>query len=214
MLIYNFDPATGQYINSSIADISPMEPNVHLIPANAVAIAPPNTSANKAAIINAQHTIWTLVDDFVGTEYWMEDGTYHIITDLDVTPPINSLTEKPLPSLLSVKEQKISSLDALCKAEIISGFNSSALGALHTYPSKAEDQTNLIGSVASGLATIHFWCADSNGNWSMAEHTLAQITQVLADAAVQRVAYSVKLVGLIADVYAASTVAEVDAIVW
>jgi hypothetical protein len=41
MLIHHYDPITGSYINSSIADESPLEPGVILLPAHATIIEPP-----------------------------------------------------------------------------------------------------------------------------------------------------------------------------
>jgi hypothetical protein len=101
-----------------------------------------------------------------------------------------------------------------CKQAIVGGFVSDALGSEHTYASKPEDQVNLIGAVASGLPSVDFWCADQDGAWSLAPHTAAQIHQVLADAAIQRMLCSAKLQTLTAAIDSANTVDQVAAVVW
>ena len=113
-----------------------------------------------------------------------------------------------------VKAAQIASLTASCGAAIVAGFPSSALGTAYTYPSQPNDQTNLIGAVAGGLATINFWCADSEGVWGFTAHTALQIKQVLADGGTQRMNYSAKLLDLVTKVNAAATVVDVQAVVW
>lgn len=116
--------------------------------------------------------------------------------------------------LSTAQSNQIDALTKSCAASIVAGFSSSALGTAHTYPSQPIDQSNLIGAVASGLASVTFWCADSAGVWAVTSHTAAQIKQVLADGATQRMAFSVKLKGLVDQVMTATTDAAVQAVVW
>jgi hypothetical protein len=116
--------------------------------------------------------------------------------------------------LAAAQAAQIQQLSDACAAQIISGFVSSALGITHTYPSSPTDQSNLIGVVASGVATAPFWCADPNGNWALVSHTAAQLKQVLIDGATDRVAYSVKLDGLVKQIMACTTPAAVQAVTW
>lgn len=51
MKIYNFD-SRGMFTCESIADESPLESGIFLIPANATPIAPPDLSANEIAVFN------------------------------------------------------------------------------------------------------------------------------------------------------------------
>jgi hypothetical protein len=185
MNIYNFDAATGRYISSSMADISPMEPNTYLLPANAVTIAPPNIPANKAAIINEQHTGWTLADDFVGTDYWLADGSHHTIDEVGISLPTNALTLEPLPLFILSTAQlaAIQRIKTACGAAIIAGISNSALGAAHSYPTAVNDQTNIIGLITESLLPgagddYKFWCADGAGIWARRIHTKLQIQAV------------------------------------
>lgn len=123
-------------------------------------------------------------------------------------------TRTSLQVLTDAKLIQIQAITQACGAQIVSGFTSSALGAAHTYPSQLFDQINLIGSVTSGLATIDFWCADNTNTWNIVAHTLAQIKQVLADAATIRMSYSTKLKTLTDNINAATTVADVQAVIW
>ena len=63
MKIYNYHRDTGEFINESIANESPLEPGVYLIPANATQIKPPAVSANEAAVFVDG---WQVVPDFRG----------------------------------------------------------------------------------------------------------------------------------------------------
>jgi len=119
----------------------------------------------------------------------------------------------PVLTLVQVKTAQIATLTNSCGAAIVAGFPSSALGTAYTYPSKPNDQTNLIGAVASGLA-VNFWAKDATGVWSRPMHTAAQIKQVLVDGATTYQAYSAKLLDLVTKVNAATATAAVQAIVW
>lgn len=127
----------------------------------------------------------------------------------------------PGPTLAQAQTAQIGALSLECSATICAGFQSSALGSAHTYPSQPNDQSNLIGAATASQSptlaagwTCNFWCADSTGAWALRPHTAAQIQQVLADGVAAREALSTKLAGLVAQVEAATTVSGVQAIVW
>jgi hypothetical protein len=50
MKIYNYDLENGFYIGESIADESPLETGVYLIPAHATEIEPPKAGKGKIAV--------------------------------------------------------------------------------------------------------------------------------------------------------------------
>lgn len=64
--VYNYDPTTGEYTGENIANESPLEPGVYLIPAHSTEIAPPETSEHEAAVWNG--TTWEVVEDWRGRE--------------------------------------------------------------------------------------------------------------------------------------------------
>jgi len=132
-------------------------------------------------------------------------------------------TASPAPALTLAQAQaaQISTVTAACAAAIVAGFASSALGAEHSYPSQMTDQQNLSASVLASLLpnlptgwTTPFWCADTNGNWSYASHTAAQIQQAGQDGKAAIVAAIQKKEGLVAQINAAATVTAVQAINW
>ena len=90
--IYNYSPITGEYINQSTADESPLEAGVFLIPANATDTAPPAARAGKARCY--RDGAWVLVLDKRGTDYWL--GTEkHTITELGEDIPSGASTTEP-----------------------------------------------------------------------------------------------------------------------
>jgi hypothetical protein len=134
----------------------------------------------------------------------------------------NQLVVRTLPAELAAAQATQTALiSQACQNAIYAGFTSSALGAAHTYPAKDLDQQNLTASVLSSLMpglssnwTTPFWCADANGNWAYVQHTAAQIQQVGVDGKAAILICLTKNQTLAAQIAAATTVAQVQAIVW
>ena len=127
----------------------------------------------------------------------------------------------PLPTLADVQAAKTAELTAACAAEITGGYQSVALGAPHTYPSKITDQINMMGSVTDSLIpdlpdgwTTPFWCADDKGVWSYQSHTAAQIQAAGRDGKTAIATAQTKLAGLNVQVASAKTPDDVAAITW
>lgn len=59
--IYHFDPVTRTLRGQSVADESPLEPGVFLIPANATGLVPPDVPPGKYAAFDGER--WQLLDD-------------------------------------------------------------------------------------------------------------------------------------------------------
>ena len=119
------------------------------------------------------------------------------------------------------KELKIASLSAACRSAITSGFESSALGEAHLYPSKETDQLNLAGSVADSLLSSEedgwstpFWCADILGTWAMRPHNAAQIQQVGREAKARILSLMQHNAALAEQVQLAPDKPSVDQIIW
>lgn len=128
----------------------------------------------------------------------------------------------PAVDLAALRMLQSAMLSAQCQASIFaSGFPSSALGAVHGYPSDQMSQLNLLASVSASLLpslpagwTTPFMCADSTGAWAFRDHTAAQIQQVGTDAKAVVLAARQKLATLSAQVAAATTAAAIAAIAW
>lgn len=164
--------------------------------------------------------------DLSGTDY---TGAYEIQDTMRVRDCINrplsdftlinTLATQPgtHDQLNSVKSERASAINKACRLEIISGFESSALGSPHQYPFKEEDQSNLTATFLlanqQGVSKP-FKCWDSSGVSEYRMHTFAQIVQVGADAETHKMAALVKANTLKAQIAAATTAAEVEAIVW
>lgn len=140
--------------------------------------------------------------------------------------PDSSEIEAALPvvTLAWAKEIKVAELHSACAASIMAGVVHDALGAPHTYPMSATDQTNLLGRIAQAqidpAGTFAPWCADGAGAWAKRSHTSAQTIQVGLAAAAWVQANSDKLSGpdglggLLKAVADALTVAAINEITW
>jgi len=127
------------------------------------------------------------------------------------------LSVKDFRTLAELKASKTSEINSACSKAITSGFTSSALGTPHTYQSEQTDQLNLIGVVTAGQDD-YFKCGitDANGNvtWNYELHTIVQLQQVLADGKVHKQGLLQKANTLKAQVTGATTVKDVEAVVW
>lgn len=95
MDIYNYHPVTGEYLGSSTADESPLEPGVFHIPADATELEPPTIPAGKAAVFSENN--WSVVEDHRGTTYWTPDAVSHTVTTLGALPDGAILIAPPEP---------------------------------------------------------------------------------------------------------------------
>jgi hypothetical protein len=92
MKIYNYHPDHKYFYCESIADESPLEPGVFLIPAHATDIEPPTCESNEIQIFN--ETSWDIIEDQRGTYYSTQ--TQQIIeNDNPLEAPENATKEVP-----------------------------------------------------------------------------------------------------------------------
>jgi hypothetical protein len=124
-------------------------------------------------------------------------------------------------SLQTAKDRRIAVLKDACRAQIVAGFQSDALGSVHTYPAKELDQANLVGSVVASLIagadttwSTPFWCADVEGAWAFVMHTAGQIQQVGIDSKASILMALSKNEALASTVASATTVEQVEAVTW
>jgi hypothetical protein len=60
MKIYNYNPENGYFVGESLADESPLESGVYLIPAHATEIVAPKATTGKIVVWNGNN--WELQD--------------------------------------------------------------------------------------------------------------------------------------------------------
>ena len=122
-----------------------------------------------------------------------------------------AIATTPALTLAQAQAAQVATLTADCRASILSGFTSSALGATYTYPSDQITQGNQ-GMVANSPVGGGLWCSASATG--LTGHTQAQAQQVCADFVKWLNACQQRLVTLNAQVNAATTVAGVQAVSW
>lgn len=61
MKYYSYHPVTKIFVSEGIADESPLEPGVYLIPANATSIEVPEFSETEFAVFNEDLNSWEIV---------------------------------------------------------------------------------------------------------------------------------------------------------
>lgn len=94
MLICHYDRETGEFIDSSEAQESPLELDVFLVPAHATTTPPPAPVAGFKPAWNG--CTWEMRLDRRGEVYYLPDGARGVVRDLGETPPPDSTPEMPL----------------------------------------------------------------------------------------------------------------------
>lgn len=114
-----------------------------------------------------------------------------------------------------LKEVKKNQLDYLCNLSITSGFQSDALGEVHTYPADEEAQRNLNFAIKRleiepELGAVGFKTLDAG----YLNHTIEQLYQVFRDGFDYGQSLIIRYNQLKAQVYAATSKEEIDSINW
>ena len=124
--------------------------------------------------------------------------------------------------LQSAKDAKAAKLSEACAAAICAGFECSALGDPHHYPTKSTDQQNLLSSIADSLLAVDdpvwttpFWCTPlGQDDWAMRPHSHAEIQRVGREAKAAVLLLMAKNLSLAKAVRLATTMSDIDAIQW
>ena len=96
MLVYSFHPQTGELVGQDVADPSPLEPGIWLVPAGATSATPPAPQAGKARVWNG--SAWTLKPDHRGeTWYGGADGRQPTTISALGDPAADGLAPQPAP---------------------------------------------------------------------------------------------------------------------
>ena len=93
MYLHNYDPNSGEFLSTALADESPLEEGVFLIPANATQVEPPACATGQVAVFNGE--AWSVVADVRGI--WYDAGRQALsVNRLDVD--VQGLTRIAPPS--------------------------------------------------------------------------------------------------------------------
>lgn len=116
--IYHYHPASGEYTASTQAQMSPLEPDVLLIPAHATTQAPPAAGAHQAAVFDAAAQKWQLVPDWRGVQLYSTADGSEVAAELGQTPADCAATDKPRPSEAHIWKAGKWALDAAKQAAL------------------------------------------------------------------------------------------------
>lgn len=200
----------GIYVGLAIADASPLEPGVWLIPALCVEQEPPSAPEGQAARWDGLN--WKLIDCYRGLTAYNTTTREPLVIDRVGPLPAGYTLEAPGPGQVwefgqwvddvpavveALYQERLLAVDTACSQEITGGFWSQVLGDRHRYSSTLEDQMNLTGAARSG-ADLTYPCLDAEGIKAFRPHTADQLRQLAGDFTVFRLgrleqAYQLKL---------------------
>lgn len=177
MKIYNYDPITYSFTGESVADESPLEPGVFLIPAHATTKKPPSISYPKHAVwrnekwkveqipVPKEETI-TEAPELVEPEYQFQDflnallaGVFYqkILTQSVSSPAVNTAFTSLMLALVLATSVRTPNAGA-----IQSGFEN-LLGAMETTPEDIATLEILLDKYKlTGLVTLPDQTPSSN----------------------------------------------------
>ena len=188
-IVYQTDHL-GIFTGETVADRSPLEPDVWLIPGGCVEVAPPEVPQHKAAFWNGKR--WQLVDSYQGlTAYNIATRIPMVIERVGALPAGYTL-EVPgpgqiwgnghwiddVPAVIDLRySAQLLAVNAACLQEITGGFWSAALGDRFFYDSAIEDQLNLTGLILRGFGG-GYACHDESGRADFRGHSSDQLLQI------------------------------------
>ena len=180
----------GIYIGEAVADRSPLEVDVWLIPGGCVETPPPAIPARKAARWLGNK--WQLIDSYQGLTAYNEQTREPMVVERVGPIPPGYTLEVPGPGQIWDGKHWVDDVPAVielryvaqtamvnqaCTQQITGGFWSEALGLRGFYDSELQDQLNLTGMILRGTDGF-LSCTDEAGGKSFLEHTIAQLRQI------------------------------------
>lgn len=209
MNVYQTD-TQGYLIGTTIADQDPKEPDNWLIPRGCVTVVPPATGNEQIARWNG--TGWEIVPDLRGRVYWLADRSRHEILERGVSLPAGALDAEPPKPLNEVKTTKLVELDLARQAAETSPVTVNG----KTY-NPSDSVTNLLANLGArlrrGKPTTLNALYEINGQ-PVSPVTSALVENIEEAITAQRETAWNHYGSKIAAVAAATTVSEVEQIVW
>lgn len=188
-IVYQTDHL-GIYVGETVADASPLEPGVWLIPARCVEVKPPVIPERKAALWDGES--WQLIDSHQGLIAYNTQTRAPIVVDRLGALPAGYTLEVPgpeqiwtgdrwiddIPAVVELRyQEQLQAVNIACQREITGGFWSTALDERYRYTTELDDQVNLTGMAVRGL-NGPYACYDEQGIKAFRPHTAAQLRQV------------------------------------
>lgn len=223
MIVYKFNPTTGEFTGTSEAKESPREPGIFLIPANAVAAVPLPVANNEVAVWNG--TKWIKQADYRDKVYYDKTTKEkHEIKEIGIAPDVDWTDVEPTDPDAewngSTWEVPFSVFIARKLSEIKQAYNSHVAGSFVCslgYPMQfgESDGIKMEGAikllVASGGTAGYLTDANDETHYDV---PLADIQAVHLEMLVKYAEAHAKKQVLRQQVKAATTQAELDAIQW
>ncbi|VVN93219.1 phage tail protein [Pseudomonas fluorescens] len=227
-IVYQTDHL-GIFTGETVADPSPLEPGVWLIPGGCVEIAPPAVPKNKAAFWNGRR--WQLVDSYQGLTAYNIETRAALVIERAGSLPTGYTLEVPgpgqiwgnghwvddIPAVIELRySAQLSAVNMACLQEITGGFWSVALGDRFFYETQLEDQLNLTGMILRGLDGV-FACHDESGVKAFLDHSSDQLRQIgdeFSDFKLQRLRKANDLKQALAAARLASDLNALNAVAW
>jgi hypothetical protein len=129
MQIHNYD-ATGEYLNTTAADESPLEPGIYHLPSQTTALPLPTLLANEQAVF--VDGVWTVVADHRGQTFYDAAANPVVIDKLGAVGA--TLTAQPSVAALAVQFAGVKSAAMIA----VDGYHAETLQRLAGKPTQAE----------------------------------------------------------------------------
>jgi hypothetical protein len=126
--IYNYHPITGEYLSESEAEKDQLDKNNWLIPAHATDKKPPKQKKGHALVF--KNNQWQNAIDHRGWQYWLEDGSEHVISNIGEELPEGATTEKPVVEPKPLTNEQVKALRAVEYAQPTTGSDRHFLEAM------------------------------------------------------------------------------------
>lgn len=227
-IVYQTDHL-GIFTGKTVADRSPLEPDVWLIPGGCVETAPPAVPERKAAFWDGRR--WHLVDSYQGLTAYNIETRAPLVIERVGSLPVGYTLEVPgpgqiwgnghwvddIPAVIELRYvAQMATVNQFCLQEITGGFWSAALGDRFFYDSAIEDQLNLTGLILRGIGG-GYACRDESGRADFRDHTGDQLLQVgneFTEFKLQRLRKANDLKQALAAARAASDLDALNAVSW
>ena len=221
MNLYKYDELTKEYTGVETAYLDPLESKVQgkevfLLPANATFTAPLVPQGNYVPVWN--ETMWEYKEDNRGKEYWLADDEYgtpaRTMKELGAFPA-NAVFETPKKPFEMVRDEKIAELKNMRDSLEVEPVEYN--GNYFDYDEKARDRIDA-GIIFLDVATQALG-KEATISWTTADNTEAIVTAndlrgVIANVAIRSNELHVKYRGLREQVDKATTIAEIEVLVW